>query len=43
MTAGIHAREWISPATATFIIRELVVNSEFNSGTDAINHFLVGR
>ncbi len=28
---GIHAREWISPATATFIIRELVVNSNFNS------------
>ena len=28
---GIHAREWISPATATFIIHELVVNTNFNS------------
>ena len=28
---GIHAREWISPSTATFIIHELVVNTNFNS------------
>jgi len=27
---GIHAREWISPATATFIINELVRNSAVN-------------
>lgn len=26
---GIHAREWISPATVTFIIRELVTNPNF--------------
>ena len=24
--AGIHAREWIAPATATWIIKELVEN-----------------
>ena len=26
---GIHAREWISPATVTFIIRELVTNPKY--------------
>ena len=26
---GIHAREWISPATVTFIIRELVINPKY--------------
>ena len=24
---GIHAREWISPATATFIMKELIERS----------------
>ena len=28
--AGIHAREWISPATVTYIINELVNNYEDN-------------
>ena len=27
---GIHAREWISPATTTYIIKELVENSRQN-------------
>merc|ERR1719285_1550252 len=27
LEAGIHAREWIAPAVATFIIRELVENN----------------
>ena len=27
---GIHAREWISPATATYIIKELVENYRQN-------------
>jgi murein tripeptide amidase MpaA len=27
---GIHAREWISPATATYIIKQLVERSDQN-------------
>ena len=34
---GIHAREWISPATATFIMRELVENQAENQ--DLIDFF----
>ena len=30
LEAGIHAREWIAPAVATFIIRELVSFLNFN-------------
>ena len=34
---GIHAREWISPATTTYIIKELVENSRQNQ--DLIDFF----
>ena len=34
--AGIHGREWIAPATATFIMRELVENPE---NQDMIDYF----
>merc|ERR1712183_857860 len=36
MEAGIHAREWISPATATYIMRELAENK---NNADLIDFF----
>ena len=39
--AGIHAREWISPAVCTYVIREVVENAAANGYVDQINfHFL---
>ena len=39
--SGIHAREWISPAVCTYVIRELVENNAANGYADQINfHFL---
>lgn len=35
--AGIHAREWIAPATALYVIHQLVEN--FNENQDILNHF----
>ena len=39
---GIHAREWISPATATYIIKELVENHKQNQYLiDAFDFFII--
>lgn len=40
--AGIHAREWIAPAMALYIINQLVENNATNSDlTDAVDWFIV--
>jgi len=42
LEAGIHAREWIAPAVATFIIRELVENySDHPEYIDEMNWYLL--
>ena len=40
LQAGIHAREWISPAVATFLVRELVEDyAEHPDYIDKINWY----
>ncbi|XP_069669383.1 carboxypeptidase B-like [Periplaneta americana] len=40
--AGIHAREWIAPAMALYIISQLVENNAANSGmTDAVDWYIL--
>ena len=40
LQAGIHAREWISPAVATFLVRELVEDyTEHPDYIDKINWY----
>merc|ERR1711951_182986 len=42
LEAGIHAREWIAPAVATFIVRELVEDyAEHPSYIDNINWYFI--
>ncbi|XP_022916582.2 carboxypeptidase B1 [Onthophagus taurus] len=41
MDAGIHAREWIAPATALYIIQQLVENEEYAYLSENINWLIV--
>jgi len=38
---GIHAREWISPATVTYIINQLLTNSTANSLLESFNWYIL--
>lgn len=39
--AGIHAREWIAPATALYIIQELVENPDNRALIENVDWFIV--
>jgi len=40
--AGIHAREWVAPAMALYIINQLVENNAANSAlTDAVDWYIL--
>jgi carboxypeptidase A4 len=38
---GIHAREWITPASVTYVIKQLVENRKNNTWADKVDFYVV--
>ena len=39
--SGIHAREWISPATVTYVMNNLVTNPQYDRLLDMFDFFIL--
>ena len=41
ITPGIHAREWISPATVTYVMNELITNPQHGRLLNMFDFFIL--